>query len=320
MTTSIFNNLLVEKYRPSKLEDLVLTEENRKYFEDIKRKQEIPNLMFSGSPGTGKTTLAKILVKDILDCQYMYINASDESGVDTIRSKVMSFAQTKSIDGKLKVVILDECDGLSATSGTAGRTSAQQALRNVMEEYTANTRFILTCNYPYKVIPALHSRCQTFDLTPPFEDCVKRCVEILNAENIKVENGNKKRLYDLLKSRYPDLRKMINTMQKNIINNELHITTTIDESSFAKEIFNKLVAKDNITTIREFIITNEISFSNDYHQLLKDLFEVIFNSTMEFNKKRTAMLFISESMYKHQIVMDTEINCFACLIAISEIL
>lgn len=320
MTNSaLFNNLWVEKYRPTKLEEIVLTEENRKFFEDIKKKQEMPHLMFSGNPGTGKTTLAKIIVNDILDCQYLYINASDESGVETIRSKVMNFAQTKSIDGKIKAVILDECDGLSSTSGSAGRTSAQQALRNIMEEYAGNTRFILTCNYPYKVIPALHSRCQEFDLTPPFEECVKRCVVILNSENIKVENGNRKKLFDLIKSKYPDLRRVINTLQKNVINGELKITDISDENSFAKEVFNKIVSKQDPITIREFIIQNEISFGNDYHQLLKDMFEVIFKTQLDFNKKRLMLLAISNAMYQHQIVMDTEINAFACILQITEL-
>jgi DNA polymerase III delta prime subunit len=318
---NLLNGVWTEKYRPAKLEDIILSDENRVFFEEAARKQEIPNLMFSGKPGCGKTSLAKIIVNDILDCQYLYINASDESGIDSIRSKVMTFAQTMSIDGKLKVVILDEADGLSnVTGGTTGKSSAQQALRNVMEEYLNNTRFILTCNYPYKVMTALHSRCQSFDLTPTYEGCIKRCVEILKAENIKVENGSKAHLQDLIKSKYPDLRKIINTLQKSVINGELKLNNTLSDNVIAKEILEKLIAKDNVENIREFIINNELAFGNDYHQLLKDLFETMFNIQMEFNKKRNILLCISSAMYQHQTVLDQEINAYACILSISEVL
>jgi len=313
-------NVWTEKYRPSKLEDIILSDENRAFFEQAAQKQEIPNLMFSGKPGTGKTTLAKIIVNDMLDCQYLYINASDETGIDTIRTKVMNFAQTRSIDGKLKIVILDEADGLSGVTGSAGKTSAQQALRNVMEEYLSTTRFILTCNYPYKVIPALHSRCQSFDLTPSFEGCVKKCVDILKIENIKVENGNKKLLQELIKSKYPDLRKIINTLQKSVINGELKITSTSGDSTLTREIMDMLIAKTNVEKIREFVINNELSFGNDYHQLLKDMFETVFNMQLEFNKKRQSLLCISSAMFQHQTVLDAEINAYACILSLSEIL
>ena len=128
----MFNNLYVEKYRPKTLSDLVLSDSNRKYFESIA--EEIPNLLFVGTPGLGKTTLARILVNDILECQYLYINASDENGIDTIRSKVVGFSQTKSLDGKHKVVILDEADGITI--------DGQRALRNTMEEYSSMTRWV----------------------------------------------------------------------------------------------------------------------------------------------------------------------------------
>jgi len=314
----MFDSLWVEKYRPSILDDLVLSEYNRKYFESLRKNQECPNLMLSGCPGIGKSTLAKILVNDILDCQELYINASEESGIDTIRSKVVGFSQTKSFDGKIKVVILDEVDGLSSVTGGTGRSSAQQALRNVMEEYAGNTRFILTCNYRYKVIPALHSRCQEFDLTPPFDDVVKRCVKILKAEGVKVENGDKKLLFDLIKSKYPDLRKIINVLQKSVINGKLYLVDNINNLEFAEDIFNKVVNKKDINNIREFYIQHEVQFGNDYHQLMKDFFEVVYSSGLEFNKKRALMLCISTAMYQHQIVMDAEINFYTCLLAISE--
>ena len=283
-------------------------------------KQEIPNLMFSGPAGIGKSSLAKILVNDVLDCQYLYINASDESGIDTIRTKVISFAQTMSLDGKIKVVILDEVDGLSSVQGGTGRTSAQQALRNVMEEYAGNTRFIMTCNYPYKVIPALHSRCQEFDLTPPFEESIKRIVHILKAEGVTVEGDNKQKLIELVKSKYPDIRKIINTIQKKIIKGKLVIGETSSDLAFAEEVFDRISSNRDVFELRKYIIQNEIQFDNDYHQLLKDVYEVIYNKNIEFNLKRQLLLCIGVSMYQNQLVLDTEINCYNCLLSISEIL
>ena len=136
----MFNNLWVEKYRPKTIDEMVLSGENRAYFNTLK--DEVPNLLFVGTPGIGKTTIAKIIVQDILKCQYLYINASDENGIDTIRSKVCGFSQTKSLDGSIKIVILDEADGITI--------DGQRALRNTMEEYSSFTRFILTANYKHR--------------------------------------------------------------------------------------------------------------------------------------------------------------------------
>jgi len=209
----MFNNLWVEKYRPKTLNDLVLSESNRKYFESIT--DEIPNLLFVGTPGLGKTTLARILVEDVLKCQYLYINASDENGIDTIRSKVVGFSQTRSLDGKVKIVILDESDGITL--------DGQRALRNTMEEYSNNTRFILTANYKHKIIPAIQSRTQFFDLNPPFDDVVKRIVDIVKQQGIKIEDDQKANFVNVIKQNYPDIRKIINAIQKASIKGVFNI-------------------------------------------------------------------------------------------------
>ena len=180
-----FNNLWVEKYRPKSLSDIVLVEETRSIANSFKDKKEIPNLLLIGIQGIGKTSLAKIIVNDILGCQYLYINASDENGIDTIRNKVVSFSKTKSFDGGIKVIILDEVDGISL--------EAQKALRNTMEEYSSNTRFILTGNYKHKIIQALQSRCQELNLIPPLEGIAKRVLTILRSENIFKNNLETKR-------------------------------------------------------------------------------------------------------------------------------
>ena len=199
-----FKNFWIEKYRPSTLSSIALSDENRKIINKFYDDKEIPNLLFVGNAGIGKTSLAKILVNEALQCQYLYINASDENGIDTIRTKVTSFSMVKSIDGNIKVIILDEVDGLSL--------DAQRALRNTMEEYSQFTRFILTANYKHKVIPPLQSRCQSLDLVPPLDAFVDRCYNVLQSEEV---SADLKEVEKFVKGFYPDLRKAINELQKS---------------------------------------------------------------------------------------------------------
>jgi len=297
----MFNNLYVERYRPRKLEDIVLTNEERLYFESLKSKEEIPNLLFAGNPGTGKTTLSKIIANDILDCQYLYINASDENGIDTIRSKVIGFASTKSLDGKLKLVLFDECDALTLDS--------QKALRNVIEEYSENTRFIFTCNYLFKIIPALQSRCQIFNLTPPLDGVLNRVVSILKNEGITVPDTEKQRLVELVRSGYPDLRRIINDIQKFSFTGTLVIKDN-QAKGIANKVVEKIKGKASPQELRKYVIEREQEFSGDYLQLLKEMFEVLFETDTNAN----SLLVISEGMYKDAIVIDKEINWFStCL-------
>jgi replication factor C small subunit len=297
----MFNNLYVERYRPKTLADIVLTSEERLYFESLKSKEEIPNLLFAGNPGTGKTTLSKIIATDILDCQYLYINASDENGIDTIRSKVIGFASTKSLDGKLKIVLFDECDALTLDS--------QKALRNVIEEYSHNTRFIFTCNYLFKIIPALQSRCQIFNLAPPIDGVLNRVVAILKHEGITVPDTEKPKLVELVRSGYPDMRRIINDIQKFSYTGTLTIKDN-QVKSIANKVVSKIRGKVSPQELRKFVIEREQEFSGDYLQLLKEMFEVMFESDADAN----TLLVISEGMYKDAIVIDKEINWFStCL-------
>ena len=297
----MFQNLFVEKYRPKILADIVLTNEERLYFESLKSKEEIPNLLFAGNPGTGKTTLSKIIANDILDCQYLYINASDENGIDTIRSKVIGFASTKSLDGKLKLVLFDECDALTLDS--------QKALRNVIEEYSENTRFIFTCNYLFKIIPALQSRCQIFNLTPPLDGVLNRVVSILKNEGITVPDTEKQRLVELVRSGYPDLRRIINDIQKFSFTGTLVIKDN-QAKGIANKVVEKIKGKASPQELRKYVIEREQEFSGDYLQLLKEMFEVLFETDTNAN----GLLVISEGMYKDAIVIDKEINWFStCL-------
>lgn len=304
-----FNNLLVEKYRPKTLDEIVLTKDDRQFFESLKNKQEIPHLLFAGVQGSGKTSLAKIIVNEILDCQYLYINASDENGIDTIRGKISGFAKTKSLDGKLKVVLLDEGDQISL--------DAQKALRNIIEEYASNTRFIITCNYLFKIIPALQSRAQIFNLIPPIEGVVQRVKEILQTENITIDAEQKPLLLEHIRKNLPDVRRIVNDIQKFSITGTLQIKSE-SCNEFIKQVFDKILKKHDLIKLRKEIIENEKEFSGDYRNFLKQLFETIYeSSSLNSSLKTSMMLIVSKGMELDAFVIDKEINCFTVIINLS---
>ena len=299
-----FDKIWVEKYRPVKLEDLILDDKSLRIVSQFK--DEIPNLLFVGSPGTGKTTLARIIVNDILGCNYLYINASDESGIDTIRHNITNFAQTKSFDGGVKVVVLDEADGLTS--------QAQAALRNTMETYAKYCRFILTANYKHKIIPALQSRCQSLDLKPVVEQAAKRCFNILKQENVKVSDEQKKKFVRLVKRLFPDLRKTINEIQKSVIDGELCIDSNGSDSELLNSVFEG-IKKDSLK-VRKYLIENEDRFQGDYDTLLANLLDYIYSQPIDEFKKKQMITIIADHLYKTAFIVDKEINCFACLVAL----
>jgi len=304
-----FKNLWVEKYRPVALEDFVVSDNNKAIIESFNKSKEIPNLLFVGTPGLGKTTLAKIIVNSILECQYLYINASDENGIDTIRSKVTNFAQTKSIDGKIKVIILDETDGLSL--------DAQRALRNTMEEFAKITRFILTANYKHKIIRALQSRCQELNLVPPFDGVVKKSISVLKAEKIEISSSQKSIFLSFIKSNYPDLRKIINELQKYSLDKKLILPD--DKNDDTLHLIFTQIQKKNITTLRKALIENEGNFNSDYPSLMRHLFNFIYKLDINDQLKSKYLLVLAEYLYRSGFVVDQEINCYSCFIALSNI-
>ena len=303
-----FDKIWVEKYRPHKLEDLILDDKSLRIVKQFKG--EIPNLLFVGSPGTGKTTLARILVNDVLGCNYLYINASDESGIDVIRHNITNFAQTKSFDGGIKVVILDEADGLTS--------QAQAALRNTMETYAKYCRFILTANYKHKIIPALQSRCQSLDLKPVIDQAVKRCYNILQQENINISDEQKKKFVMLVKRYFPDLRKTINELQKSVIDNELCIDSNGSDSELLQKIFEG-IQKDSLG-VRKYLIENEDRFQGDYDTLLANFLDYLYDQNIADMKKKEMIAIIADHLYKSAFVVDKEINAFACFISLEKCL
>lgn len=301
----VFASIWCEKYRPHTLNDLIVDEDIKSVIQEFTRKEQIPNLLFVGTPGTGKTSLAKILVNDVLGCQYLYINASDENGIETIRTKVTNFAQTKSLDGKVKVIILDEADGITA--------AGQQALRNTMETFSQYARFILTANFKHKIITPLQSRCQSLILKPSLEQAVKRCYGILKQENVTVDDEQKKRFVTLVKNYFPDLRKVINELQKSVVDGVLTIKHASVSYTLIGEIFD-LIKSQNSLQARRTIIENEESFQGDYQLLLKEILNYVYEVDLADIKKKEIIVIIAEHLYRSSFVVDGEINAFACLV------
>ena len=305
----MFENLWVEKYRPATLDEVVLSDHNRSIFKQFSDNKEIPNLLFIGNAGIGKTSLAKVICKGMLNAQYLYINASDENGIDIIRTKVTGFAQTKSFDGTIKCIILDEVDGLTL--------DAQRALRNTMEEYAQLTRFILTANYKHRVIPALQSRCQSFDLTPPLKMCEDRINSILEAENVEIAPEDEDRLKVFVKGCFPDLRKCINEIQKSIIGGCVSFDGLIKvKDTFIEGIYN-IIQQGYVLKARKKVIESEQVFNGDYTELLRALFNYIHDADIKDSTKSQQLIVVSEHLYRAAFVVDPEINFYSCLLAIS---
>lgn len=302
-----YDNLWIEKYRPKTLEDLCISDELREVI--LGWGNEIPHLLFIGKPGSGKTTLARILAQNLLDCDYLYINASDENGIDTIRNKVTGFVQTKSLDGNLKLVILDEADGLTI--------DGQKCLRNLMESYANSARFILTGNTRHKISVAVQSRCQSFDIKPTLKDAVLRCLYILKSEGVETSQDDKKQVILLIKRFFPDLRKCIGELSKHCISGVLKIEDQVDNSELCGMIFSNIKSEKSLTT-RKYLIENDGLFSSDWDQLLVDLLNYIYNNPMDESKKKAMIIIIADHLDKATRVNDKEINFFACMLNLED--
>jgi len=301
----------IEKYRPAKLEDIVLSEPTRNILSAFVKNDEIPNIIFCGHAGIGKTTTSKVLIK-LLDAEHIYQNCS-EVGIDAVRNDITGFSRTKSFNGKKKIVLLDEVDGMASIE-------AQRSLRNVLEEYAAHCRFILTCNYKHRVIGPLQSRCQAIDLEPSITEVLKRCLFILKTENIAVDDESKKRLVYLVRKYFPDIRKCINEMQKFSATGALCIPDLNSQDEFSDKII-KLVLGKQVLQARKLIIENEVSFRGDYAVLMKSLFDCLCNGnySLSEHQKKLWLITVGEYMYRSSFVLDQEINFYCLLLALSEI-
>jgi DNA polymerase III delta prime subunit len=300
------HTILVEKYRPSTLDTYICTDETRTKIQEYLNNQDIPHLGFFGLQGSGKSTLAKILVNNI-DCDFIYLNAAENRSMDDIKEKVGSFASTRSFK-PLKIVILDESTHILQAS--------QVLLLNMIETYSLTTRFILTGNYPERLIPPLRSRLQEFKLTPPTKKIVaKHIYEILNKEGVEFELDD---LAAIIHSSYPDFRKIINDCQKYIVDNKLVLPGILSKNDDVQsKILNELKKPNNKTfnNIRQIVADNDISS-------FEDIFRYLYENTNEYaigNEGQIAII-INECIYQSNFRVDLEINFFSGISKIIEVL
>tara|TARA_A100001391_G_C5053300_1_gene274039 strand:+ start:794 stop:1726 length:933 start_codon:yes stop_codon:yes gene_type:complete len=304
------DTLWVEKYRPNTLEGYVFRDGNQKtQVEQWIKARTIPHLLFSGAPGVGKTTLAKILLNtlDIIGTDILEINASRENSVDVIRDKITNFVQTMPF-GEFKVVLLDEADYISP--------NGQAALRGVMEMYHQSARFILTCNYPNRVIPALHSRCQGFHIEKVDKnEFTARVAEILIAENVKPDLDT---LDTYVKATYPDLRKCINTVQMNTSEGKLQPPNTADTGTQDYKI--EMVDLFKAGKIQE---ARKLLCSQARPEEMEDIYKWMYDNVEIFgdteDKQDEAILVIKQGLVDHSFVAEAEINLSATLIKLARI-
>lgn len=296
------NTLLVEKYRPTTLEHYVGNENIKEVIQKYLNQNDIQNFIFYGGAGTGKTTLAKIIVKN-LDCDFLYLNASDENGIDTIRDKVKGFASTASFKG-IKVVILDEADFITI--------QGQAALRNVIETFSRSTRFILTCNYIERIIDPIQSRCQVLKIVPPSKlDTAKHTAWVLDQEEISYETDDIK---SIVNQYYPDLRKMLNTIQLSTINSKLLLDKDVLVSSnYMLSIIKELSTSKNWKNIRQIIADSGVK---DFEELYRFLFDN--SSKYASDREGSVAIILNEHLYQANFRIDKEINIMSAISKIIE--
>ena len=295
------NSLWVEKYRPSSLDTYIGNDHLKSKVSIYLESGDLPHLLLFGRAGTGKTTLAKLLVKNI-ECDYLYINASDENNVDTVRTKVKNFASTIGFKD-LKIIILDECDYITP--------NAQAALRNLMETFSKHCRFILTCNYVERIIDPIQSRCQLFQIIPPSKkEVAQKLHNILTEENV---NGELEDIKILVDSGYPDIRRVINSAQRNVVRGKLKLDTgSIIQNDYKLKLLKILETqnkKNAFKDIRQLLADNKVT---DF----ADLFRLLYDEVDGYGKGHIAecILIIAKYELSDSQVVDKEINAMAMVV------
>ena len=297
--------LWVEKYRPQNIDDCILSPELYKTFTEIVNQGEVQNMMFTGTAGTGKTTVAKAICNQ-LNLDYLLINGSEESGIDTLRNKIKQFASSVSLEGGYKVVILDEADYLNPQS-------TQPALRGFIEEFSANCRFILTCNFKNRIIEPLHSRCTEVNFTIPKKDkerlasvFMARLMMILTEENIKFEQPV---LAELIIKYFPDFRRTINELQRYSTTGQIDsgILVNVGDVSI-NELVSALKLKD-FRKMRTWVANNiDVEPSVIFRKLYDNMSDFVEAASIP-----QLVLILADYQYKNSFVADHELNTVACL-------
>jgi replication factor C small subunit len=297
------NTLFNERFRPTTLEHFVGNQHVKDTIQRFLDQNDIPNMLFYAPAGTGKTTLAKIIVKN-LDCDYLMLNASDENGIDTIREKVKGFASAASWKN-IKVVILDEADFITV--------QGQAALRNVIETFSRSTRFILTCNFIERIIDPLQSRCHTLKIVPPTKmDVYNHLTWILTDQlNLSYKQDDIK---NLIVKYYPDMRKMLNVLQMSVKDDVIVLDETVlTSNNYIKEVLKELAGKKKWLTIRQIIADSNVK---DFEELYRSLFE--YAPKYAPGKEGMVAIILNEHLYQANFRIDKEINVMSAIAKIIE--
>lgn len=297
--------LWVEQYRPKTVDECILPKTLKTQLQSYVNKQDISNLILAGGPGVGKTTAARAMLEQI-GATYMFINGSEESGIDVLRTKIKNFASTVSLEGGRKYLILDEADYLNPQS-------TQPALRGFMEEFHSNCGFILTCNYKNKLIAPLHSRCGVVDFTIPKSEKAglagqffKRAISILKENEIKY---NEKVVAELINTHFPDWRRILNELQRYSVSGEIDagILVNLSEKSI-KELMGMMKNKE-FTNVRKWVVNN---IDNDPDTLFRAVYDNLYDY-LEPSSIPHVVVILGDYQYKNAFVADPEINMVACL-------
>ena len=297
--------LWVEKYRPKKVEECILTNDLKKIFKTVLDKGELQNMMFTGTAGTGKTTVARALCNE-LDLDYIIINGSEESGIDTLRNKIKQFASSVSLSGGYKVVILDEADYLNPQS-------TQPALRGFIEEFSANCRFILTCNFKNRIIEPLHSRCSVIEFSIPRKErdamagqFMQMVQQILAVESI---NSDPEVLAELIIKFFPDFRRTLNELQRYSNFGKIDSGILVNSTDVSLDsLMNHLKVKD-FRKMRQWVADNiDVEPASMFRKLYDSM-----NDYVEPGSVPQLVLILADYQYKNSFVADHELNMVACL-------
>jgi DNA polymerase III delta prime subunit len=296
------NTLWVEKFRPGTLDGYVGNEHIIEKVKIYLKSGDVPHLLFYGNAGTGKTTLAKIIANNV-DADVMYVNASDENNIETVRTKIKNFASTVGFR-QWKIVILDEADYMTP--------NGQAALRNLMETFSKTTRFILTCNYVEKIIDPIQSRCQTFAITPPSKkEVAKRIVDILNEQQVDYKMED---VATIINAGYPDIRRVLNSCQRQVIDNNLIIDkASLVQANYMTKVLDILKSdqsvKDSFANIRQVIADSKVQ---DFTALYKFLFDEIDNYAK--GHIGPVILILAEAQYQDAFAVDKELHVMSMIV------
>lgn len=297
--------LWVEKYRPKKISDCILTDDLKTTFQQFVDAGNIPNMLLSGGPGIGKTTVAKAMLEE-LGCDYIVINGSMNGNIDTLRTEIRNFASTVSFSGGRKYVILDEADYLNPSS-------TQPALRNFMEEYSSNCGFILTCNFKNRIIEPLQSRCTTIDFkdvgTKQAALFLKRMVDILNNENVTFDQ---KVLVRIVQKYMPDWRRIINELQRYSVSGNIDSGIFIDLDDAKFKVLMSALKDKKFADVRKWVGENS---DTDANELYAKIYDALSDNLVE-NTIPSVILTLAKYQYQSAFVASQEINTMACMIEI----